>query len=44
MFHARAREVKTPQAKAHCDVSGKKTENSWQACDDQNFGGSLGGV
>jgi hypothetical protein len=28
MFHARAHEVKMPQAVAHCGVSRKKTDNS----------------
>jgi hypothetical protein len=44
MFQEGKNTVKTPQAWARCGVSNRKSDDSWLATDDQNFGGFSGGV
>ncbi len=39
-----ASQRKTPQVRAHCGVSGKKMKMMRRAADNQNLGGSFGGV
>ncbi len=39
-----ASQRKTPQAKAHCGVSNRKMKAMRRIANDQNLGGSFGGV
>ena len=41
---ARANQIKTPQAQAHCGVSNRKMKARRRTVDGQNLGDSFGGV